>query len=170
MSIPRPLLCALLVIGTGQFLCGQTLLLPKPNSPLPEFELATIKPTAVPYIGIYTKQGGRISVGHCSILCLGREAFHAQDFAIYGLPAWSKSTEFDIEAVPPEQSPAHRYKPPRINSPKTDDQRLILQALLRDRFAFRYHVAKIEQPVFFIERSGKPLKLKSPKDPTASPS
>ncbi len=131
--------------------------------------MATIKPPSAPYIGVYTKPGGRIIAGHCTVLCLAMEAFHAQDFEISGLPAWAKSTEFDVEAVPPDDSPARRYNPPGINSPKTDDQRLMLQALLRDRFGFKYHVAKIEQPVFFLELSGKPLKLKSPKDPTASP-
>jgi uncharacterized protein (TIGR03435 family) len=167
--LPRTLLYALLVIGTGPFLRGQTLLLPKPNTPLPAFEVATIKPTAAPYIGIYTKQGGRISAGHCTVLCIAREAFHAPDFEIVGLPAWVRSTEFDVEAVPPDDSPARQYNPPGINSAKTDDQRLMLQALLRDRFGFKYHVAKTEQPVFFLELSGKPLKLNSPKDPKASP-
>jgi uncharacterized protein (TIGR03435 family) len=36
-------------------------------------------------------------------------------------------------------------------------------------FGLKYHVADIEQPVFFLELSGKPLRLKSPKDPTAAP-
>jgi uncharacterized protein (TIGR03435 family) len=165
----RLLLCVLLVVGAGPFLCGQTLLLPKANTALPEFEVATIKPASAPYVGILAKPGGRIIAGHCTVLCLAMEAFHAQEFSISGLPAWVKSTEFDIEAVPPEDSPARRYNPPGLKSPKTDDQRLMLQALLRDRFGFKYHVAKIEQPVFFLEVSGKPLKLKSPKDPTASP-
>lgn len=168
-SILRLLLSALLLVGTRPSLWGQTLLLPKANTPLPQFQVATIKPNSVPYIGIYTKPGGRISAGHCTVLCIAMEAFHAQEFGISGLPAWAKSTEFDIEALPPDDSPARRYNPPGINSPKTDDQRLMLQALLRDRFGFRYHVTKIEQPVFFLELSGKPLRLKSPKDPKASP-
>jgi uncharacterized protein (TIGR03435 family) len=47
----------------------------------------------------------------------------------------------------------------------TDDQRLMLQALLRDRFGLKYRVVRQEQPVFFLQRSGKPLKLVPPKDP-----
>jgi uncharacterized protein (TIGR03435 family) len=168
-SIMRLLVFALLLAGTGPSLWSQTLLLPKANTPIPEFQVATIKPNSVPYIGVYTKPGGRISAGNCTVLCLAMEAFHAQEFGISGLPPWAKSTGFDIEALPPDDSPARRYNPPGINSPKTDDQRLMLQALLRDRFGFRYHVAKIEQPVFFLERSGKRLRLKPPKDPAASP-
>jgi uncharacterized protein (TIGR03435 family) len=131
--------------------------------------VATIKPPSAPYLGVYTKPGGGIIAGHCTVLYLAMEAFHAQEFSISGLPAWAKSTEFGVGALPPDESPALRYNAPGINSAKTDDQRLMLQALLRDRFGFKYHVAKIEQPVFFLELRGKPLRLKSPKDPTASP-
>ena len=169
VSILRLLISALLLIGTGPSLWGQTLFLPKANTPLPEFEVATIKPASSNYLGVYTKPGGRIFAGHCTVLCLAKEAFHAQESSISGLPPWAKSIEFDIDALPPDDSLARRYNPPGINSPKTDDQRLMLQALLRDRFGFKYHVANIEQPVFFLELSGKSLKLKPPADPKAAP-
>ena len=99
--------------------------------------MATIKPASSNYLGVYTKPGGQIFAGHCTVLCLAKEAFHTQDSSITGLPAWAKSTEFDIDALPPDEPPARRYSPPGINSPKTDDQRLMLQALLRDRFWFQ---------------------------------
>jgi uncharacterized protein (TIGR03435 family) len=46
-----------------------------------------------------------------------------------------------------------------------DNQRLMIQALLRDRFGLKYHVTKQERPVFFLERTRRPLKLTPPKDP-----
>ena len=168
-TIMRVLVSTILFVGARSPLCGQTVLLPKTNTPLPQFEVATIKPTSLPFLGVYTKPGGRLIAGHCSVMCLAMEAFHAQEFGISGLPAWAKSVEFDLDALPPDNSPARRYQPPGINSPKTDDQRLMLQALLRDRFGFKYHLAQIEQPVFFLELSGKPLKLKPPKDSTVAP-
>ena len=38
-----------------------------------------------------------------------------------------------------------------------------------ERFGFKYHIAKIEQPVLFLKVSGKPLKLNQPKDPSVPP-
>jgi uncharacterized protein (TIGR03435 family) len=84
---------------------------------------------------------------------------------VTGGPKWIDSDRFDIEAVPSDDSPARQYQPVAINSQMTDDQRLMLQALLRDRFGLKYHVEKQEQPVYFLERSGKPLQLLPPKDP-----
>ena len=169
MSIMRFRISALLVVGIVSSLRAQMLVLPQANTSLPEFEVATIKPAAAPYIGVYVKPGGRVIAGNCTVLCLAMDAFHAPESRISGVPDWVKSTPFDINAVPPDDSPARRYNPPGMNSPRTDDQRLMLQALLRDRFGFKYHIAKIEQPVFFLQRNGKPLKLNSPKDPTAFP-
>ena len=78
---------------------------------------------------------------------------------------WIDSARFDIEAIPPDDAVARQYHLVSINSPMTDDQRLMLQALLRDRFNLKYHVEKLERPVFFLQRSGKPLKVLPPKRP-----
>ncbi len=163
----RLLLYALLIVGTVLSLHAQTLLLPPPNTPLPEFEVATIKPASVDYLGVYVKPGGRVLAGNCTVLCLAMDAFNAPQSRISGAPEWAKKIPFDIDALPPDDSPSRRYNPPGMNSPTTEDQRLMLQALLRDRFKFRYHIEKVEQTVLFLRRSGKPLKLNPPKDPTA---
>lgn len=148
---------------------AQTLLLPPADATLPHFEVATIKFSASPYIGIYTGPAGRLTAGNCSVLCFIIEAFHCQTYLVSGLPGWAKSINYDLEAVPPDDSPVRRYNPPGVNSPKLDEQRLMLQALLRDRFALRYHVATAEQPALFLEQSGKPLKLTKAKDPGVAP-
>jgi uncharacterized protein (TIGR03435 family) len=150
------------IASTGH---AQDPLLPQPNHPLPGFEAATIKPNAVDYAGIYVKPGGRIEGGHCTVSYLVMEAFNIPRSRIAGGPKWVDSAEFDIEAVPPDDSQARQYNPVAINSGMTDDQRLMLQALLRDRFGLKYHVTKQEEPVFFLQRSGKPLKLTPTKDP-----
>jgi uncharacterized protein (TIGR03435 family) len=157
-----PIALAFGMASTGH---AQATLLPQPNHPLPEFEASTIKPSSVDYSGIYVKPGGRIEGGLCTVSYLVTEAFHIPRSRITGGPKWADSAEFDLEAVPPDDSPARQFHPVAINSGMTDDQRLMLQALLRDRFGLRYHVAKQEQPVFFLQRSGKPLKLAPPKDP-----
>jgi uncharacterized protein (TIGR03435 family) len=165
----RLLVSALLAISTALTTHAQTLLLPQPNTPLPEFEVATIKPASARYIGIYLKPGGRVEGGNCPVIYLVEEAFRAPKSLVSGGPAWINSTRFDIEAMPPEDSPVRRYEAPGINSPMIDGQRLMLQALLRDRFGFRYHVDKAEQPVLFLQRSGRPLRLSPPKDPHGAP-
>jgi uncharacterized protein (TIGR03435 family) len=165
----RPLLFALIAVSTALTTHAQTLLLPQPNTPLPEFEVATIKPASVMHIGILVRPGGRIEGGNCTVLYLIEEAFHAPNTLISGGAGWINSTRFDVEAIPPDDSPARHYNPPTINSLMTDDQRLMLQALLRDRFGFRYHVEKTEQPVFFLQRTGGPLRLNPAKDPSGRP-
>lgn len=165
----RFLVFALIAVSTGLSAHAQTLLLPQPNTPLPEFEVATIKPASVTYIGILVRPGGRIEGGNCAVLYLAEEAFRAPKSLVSGGPDWINATKFDIQAIPPEDSPIRRYDPPAINAPMIDEQRLMLQALLRDRFGFRYHVEKTEQPVYFLRRSGKPLRLNPPKDPNGRP-
>ena len=140
-------------------------MLPKPDAPLPEFAVATIKPGSINYLGVYVKPGGRVSAGQCVVRYLVMEAFHVSSSEVIGGPEWIDSARFDIEAIPPDDSPARQYHPISDNSPLTDDQRLMLQALLRDRFGLKYHVEKLQKPVFFLQRSGKPLRLLPPKDP-----
>jgi len=154
-----------LTIGTAFGGYAQDPLLPKPDHPLPEFAAATIKPNSARYIGVYVKPGGRVFGGNCTVAYLATEAFHVPRSRVTGGPKWIDSAQFDIDAVPPDDSPARQYRPPGINSPMTDDQRLMLQALLRDRFGLKYRIETQEQPVFFLQRSGKPLKLMPPKDP-----
>jgi uncharacterized protein (TIGR03435 family) len=154
-----------LAVSTVVGMQAQAPLLPQPNRPLPEFAAATVKVGSVNYIGIYLKGGGRVSAGLCPVSHLVTEAFHVPRTRVIGGPKWIDSERFDIEAVPPDDSPARQYQPVSINSPMVDDQRLMLQALLRDRFGLKYHVEKQEQAVYFLERSGKPLKLLPPKDP-----
>jgi uncharacterized protein (TIGR03435 family) len=93
------------------------------------------------------------------------EAFHVPDTRISGGPEWVKSVRFDLTAIPPNDSSARLFTPPQPNTPMIDEQRLMMQALLRDRFGFKYHVEKLEQPVYYLRQSGKPLKLNPPRDP-----
>ena len=162
MRIPALLLLA---AGASLAIHAQAPLLPPPGTPLPEFAAATIKPGSVDYLGVYVNPGGRVSAGQCTLRYLLTEAFHVSASKVLGGPRWIDTAVFDIEAVPPDDSPARKYNPVAVNSPLIDNQRLMLQALLRDRFQLKYHVEKREQPVFFLQRTGKPLKLLPPKDP-----
>ena len=167
MRALRILAPALFAIGTISSTCAQTLLLPPPNARLPEFEVATIKPASTIYLGVYLKPGGQVFGGNCSVFYLVMEAFHVPDTRVSGGPDWVKSAKFDITAIPPDDSAARQYTPPGINTPMIDEQRLMMQALLRDRFSLKYHVEKMEQPVYYLRRSSKQLKLNPPKDPKA---
>jgi uncharacterized protein (TIGR03435 family) len=166
----RLLVPALVAVSTGLTAHPQTLLLPQPNTPLPAFEVATIKPASVTYIGILVKPGGRVEGGNCPVLYLVEEAFRAPKSLVTGGPDWINATRFDIEAVPPDDSPARRYIPPAINSPMIDQQRLMLQALLRDRFGFRYHVEKTEQLSSFCSAAAGHSSSTHPKTRMGAPS
>ncbi|GGH07363.1 TIGR03435 family protein [Silvibacterium dinghuense] len=165
----RLLAAAVFTLASALAAHAQDILLPQPGKPLPQFAVATIKPASVRYIGLLTYPGGRIEGGQCWLTYLISEAFHIPIVRVTGGPDWVKQSRFDITAVPPDDSSARQYTPPGITHPLIDEQRLMLQALLRDRFGLKYHLEKTEQPVYFLERNGKPLKLDTPKHPEWPP-
>ncbi len=117
-------------------------------------------------MGFYGKPGGRIFFG--GFLKMFVEiAFNLQDCQVSGAPGWINSQWFDINAVPPDTSPSRNIT--AANAEPTPEQRLMLQSLLRDRFAFKYHLETKEGEVYFLTRGSKPLQLKPPKDPASDP-
>jgi uncharacterized protein (TIGR03435 family) len=142
---------------------GQT---PKP----PIFDAATIKPPdpMVPdrISGFYGYPGGRVFFGG-PIKSLVEYAFNLHDYQLTGGPNWLASQWFEINAVPPEDSPSRNITQPGADP--TAEQRLMLQSLLRDRFGFKCHFEEKKGEIYILSRGSSPLQLKRPKDPAADP-
>jgi uncharacterized protein (TIGR03435 family) len=139
----------------------------------PTFEVVSVKPSAGDPgrlgRGIFTFPGGRIRANQCPLYYLITQAFEIQSFQIVGGPRWIHEDRFDIDAKPPAGSNASRSNPRNPNLPPNPEQRLMLQALLADRFHLRYHRETREGPVYLLVRTGKPLNLQPAKDPNQYP-
>ncbi|MFC5860719.1 TIGR03435 family protein [Acidicapsa dinghuensis] len=139
------------------------------STDLPAFDAATIKPpdpNAGRIAGFYGKPGGRVFFGG-NLRMLIECAFNLQDYQLTGGRDRADSQWFEINAVPPETSPSRNIRVG--NAEPSADQRLMLQSLLRDRFAFKFHMETKQGEVYILTRGKKPLQLKPPKDPTADP-
>ena len=121
-----------------------------------EFEVASIKPTAVTPLGAQVHVGIQIdgAQAHCSYLSLKdyiRIAYDVKDYQITG-PDWMASERFDIHAKLPENGHGKF--------------REMLQNLLTDRFQIKMHRDSKEFSVYGIVVGKGGLKLKeSPLDP-----
>jgi uncharacterized protein (TIGR03435 family) len=138
----------------------------------PSFEVATVKPTTqrTHAVGtILTFPGGRLTAEGCTLEYLVEEAFSVQRFQVSGGPDWTYVDGFNIEARPPAASKSSKANPPYPKGPPNDEQRLMLQALLIDRFQLRYHRETKQGPVYLFLRTNKKLKLKEAKNKDAYP-
>jgi uncharacterized protein (TIGR03435 family) len=136
-------------------------------SSLPAFEVATIKPinpNSGGAMGFYSRPGGRVFVGYASVKMLLYYAFDIQEFQIAGGPDWIGGDRYNIEAVPPDSSESRTAKQPPIGATPSGEQRKMLQSLLADRFALKYHMETREGPVYILTRGTGKLQLEEPKD------
>ena len=135
------------------------------NAKLPQFDVASIKPAnprGMSGIGFYTYPGGRIVASQFTAKQLLIVAFNVQGFQISGGPQWIDEVRYDIEAKPPSSSASIRSNPASFKSLPNDEQRQMLQALMIDRFHLQVHRETREGPVYVLEKTDKPLKLKAP--------
>lgn len=96
-------------------------------------------------------------------------ACDVQRFQVSGGPGWADSSLFNIEAKPPESSPAAKLNPENPNESLNIEQRRMLLGLLHDRFQLKFHVEYKEGPVYYLERGGGEPKLSPPRDSAAFP-
>jgi uncharacterized protein (TIGR03435 family) len=122
----------------------------------PEFEVASIKPSATVLLAEKVHVGVQIDGAqvHCTYLSLKdyiRIAYQVKEYQITG-PEWLASQRFDIHAKLPEGG--------------RGQFREMLQNLLADRFAVKMHRDSKEFPVFGVVVGKGGLKMKeSPLDP-----
>jgi len=137
----------------------------------PTFEVATVKPAnpGIGSTGMLVYPGGRMTVTNYTLRMLVHEAYLIEDFLIEGGPKWASEERYDIIATPPAGSQSSKVNPRNIKLPPIEEERLMLQALLAERFKLVIHEETKEAPVFALTVAGQGHKMKPPKDPDDFP-
>jgi uncharacterized protein (TIGR03435 family) len=113
----------------------------------PQFEVASIKPSAMPLTNhAFTMSDTRVDLGSMPLSYLIHVAYKVEPYQISG-PEWLATTRYDIVAKLPEG--ATKQQIPEM-----------LQALLEDRFKFTAHHEPVEQKVYALVTGKNGPKLK----------
>jgi len=106
-----------------------------PNIPL--FEVASVKANRSGALAqrIQPSPGGRLMVTNVSLRGLVRFAYEMQEFQMDGGPSWFAADRYDMVARAEGDPPVSQI-------------RLMLRALLAERFQLRTHTEKRDQPVY----------------------
>jgi uncharacterized protein (TIGR03435 family) len=110
---------------------------------LPAYEVSTVKPSKPDHQGslLLFKPDG-MSIAGVPLAMIVREAFGIEDDHVLGMPTWTKSAMFDIEAkVALEDAP-------RLKDLKIDQRQRMLVPLLEDRFQLKFHHETKDLPVY----------------------
>jgi uncharacterized protein (TIGR03435 family) len=106
-----------------------------PNTP--PFEVASVKANRSGALAqrIQPSPGGRLTVTNVSLRGLVRFAYEVQEFQMDGGPSWFAADRYDVLARAESDPPVSQI-------------RLMLRALLAERFQLRTHSEKRDQPVY----------------------
>lgn len=116
----------------------------------PAFEVATIKPTKPAEQRTYLiVRGTEMQVVNFSLENLVKFAYDMQDKQIVGAPDWMSSDKFDIDA-----------KPDTPGSPNGDQLKEMVQKLLADRFALKFHKDQKEMAAYVLTVGKDGAKMK----------
>jgi uncharacterized protein (TIGR03435 family) len=136
----------------------------------PAFEVISIKPynpdAGNQPIGFYSYPGGRVVVNAADLKMLLYFAYDVKDYQIAGDLGSIGSERYTIVATPPDTSPSREQKVAPFKITPTDEQRQMIQALLRDRFGLRLHRKTKVSEVYILSRGKNPLQLQPPADST----
>lgn len=139
-------------------------------SPLPQFAVVSIKKTELLGAkGVSNRPGGKVEATLCSVQELIQAAYDLREFQIVGAPEWTGNEWYNVIGIPPEDAPARKLEPPSPNTPINEEQRQMLQALLRDRFGLKVHTEKRIGPVFLLLQGNKKPKLTEAQDDDKTP-
>jgi bla regulator protein blaR1 len=118
------------------------------NTPLPHFEVASIKPAAPDQRGQFIRPGanGGLNITNMPLKEMMIIAWRVQPFQISGGPSWIESQRYDISTKPDHK-------------PKPDELWLMLQSLLADRFQLKIHHETKELPIYALVVANKDGKL-----------
>ncbi len=114
----------------------------------PRFEVASIKPnnSASDTVVLNPPVGGGFRAVNVSLRMLIMRAYKAKDFEISGGPGWINSDRFDITATGENNIIEAQFK-------------LILQALLADRFQLTVHHETRQMPIYALLPGKNGLRL-----------
>jgi uncharacterized protein (TIGR03435 family) len=115
----------------------------------PQFEVASVKPniSASDTVELSAPVGGRFRAVNVSLRMLIMRAYKVKNFEIFGGPGWMNSDRYDIAAGPADTGiDEARFK-------------LMLQALLADRFSLTVHRETRQMPIYALVPLKNALKL-----------
>lgn len=133
--------------------------------PLPTFEVASVKasdPNADGPRLMYKADG--IAMSDFPLALVFRYAFNIEDDRLIGLPAWVKSSHFDIDAkVTPEDAP-------KLKRLSYAQRNTMMAGLLVDRFGLKYHRETRELPVYelVVAKGGVKMQAAKAQDPATA--
>lgn len=149
-----------MAIGAIGAMQAQGSLLHPTDSPLPTFEVATIKPNK------NVQAGMRIALSPSNFMETGGSVQEIIGFAfnvnssdqLDGQPSWISSQRFDITAKASEDEIAAIHRLPAMQ--QITEVRLMMQSLLADRFKLKVSFKTAERPVYalVIAKGGPKLK------------
>ena len=119
--------------------------------PLPQFEVATVKPAPPQPVGQVSTHmnwdGHRLNFTGVNLQDMIARAYGVQRYQITG-PSWLETERFDVAASFPADS-------------KPDQMPLMLQSLLADRFKLTLHHVSKELPIFAltVAKGGPKIKI-----------
>jgi uncharacterized protein (TIGR03435 family) len=121
------------------------------------FEVVSIKPTSqaasdISGLGdVDLLPGGLLRAEKVQLRYFIQDTYNVKPFQLLGGPAWIQSAHYDIEAKAAEGDPDHRQ------------MRVMMQALLADRFRLRAHHETRQLPVYRLKAAKGGIKLRAPK-------
>jgi uncharacterized protein (TIGR03435 family) len=129
------------------------------------FDVATVKPDdpgkmIMSDLRVYP--GGRLIIHGYSLRALISEAFDLPGWQVVGGQKWVDTSRFDIEGKPPgglrNTISGGEFSHFGIHDPQV---RLMLQALLIERFHLKFHMESPEGTVYLLKRGDGPLRLEA---------
>ncbi len=134
--------------------------------PQPAFEVATIKPfdtsNGVRDAGIRVYPGGRLVAHALPLKTLIMAAYDASYWQLSGGEDWMGKDVYDVEAKPAAQSGTYSLRHTRLGI-GDERVRLMLQALLIERFHLKIRRETTTGSVYLLERSNKTFLLRPTK-------
>jgi uncharacterized protein (TIGR03435 family) len=110
---------------------------------------------------ILYQPGGRFTATNISLKALIHFAYGVQDFQISGGPAWLESDKYDVEAKAEGSSEGDmRSMSEEQRQLELDKRKLMMQALLAERFRLVLHKESKEAPIYalVVAKNGPKLK------------
>jgi uncharacterized protein (TIGR03435 family) len=121
-----------------------------PNAAPLAFEVASIRPHKGDVLMVGTQHSGpKIRYVALSLASLIGDAYHRERYQISGAQGWMDSDRYDILANAPGET-----------APSREDERLMLQSLLADRFQLKLHTETRDSSVYALVAAKNGPKLK----------
>jgi len=129
----------------------------------PSFEVVSVKPTSTLGFNLAAPQGDRLIMSGQSLRMLMaiayRDSATGYEFEVFGGPDWMNSARYDVEAKADCSG----------GIISRDQQSLLMQSLLEERFQLRAHVETRDMPIYNLVAGKGGHRLKASADQTPPP-